>query len=151
TMADVTTPTGQAQTMAPPIRTNDQILPRIRWVQTGYLQFSAMVTKREVFGMPIPGFGNPNTGSVTSFGTVISFTDASLHLPRIKYWNLIIRLKSGRNFRNLDNKLDLSLIISVTSFGTVISFTDAFSASPSNKKLESRDTLEDMKDLPQPG
>nr|GFC58387.1 histone deacetylase 14 [Tanacetum cinerariifolium] len=54
-MADVTAPTGQAPTMAPPVRTNDQILPRIRWVQTGYLKFSAKGTKREVFGMPIPG------------------------------------------------------------------------------------------------
>nr|GEZ75122.1 hypothetical protein [Tanacetum cinerariifolium] len=40
---------------------------------------------------------------------------------------------------------------SVTSSGTVISFTDAFSASPSDKKLESHDTLEDRKDLPQHG
>nr|GFB07484.1 hypothetical protein [Tanacetum cinerariifolium] len=48
TMADMTAPTGQAPTMAPPVRTNDQILPRVRWVQTGYLKFSA------VFGMPIP-------------------------------------------------------------------------------------------------
>nr|GFB88600.1 hypothetical protein [Tanacetum cinerariifolium] len=40
---------------------------------------------------------------------------------------------------------------SVTSFGTVISFTDAFSASSSDKKLESHATLEDRKDLPQPG
>nr|GEZ34142.1 uncharacterized mitochondrial protein AtMg00810-like [Tanacetum cinerariifolium] len=40
---------------------------------------------------------------------------------------------------------------SVTSFGIVISFTDAFSVSPSDKKLESHDTLEDRKDLPQPG
>nr|GEW40270.1 hypothetical protein [Tanacetum cinerariifolium] len=40
---------------------------------------------------------------------------------------------------------------SATSFGTVISFTYAFSASPSDKKLESHDTLEDRKDLPQPG
>nr|GFD01140.1 hypothetical protein [Tanacetum cinerariifolium] len=53
-MADMTAPTGQAPTMAPPVRTNDQILPRIRWVQTGYLKFSAKGTKREVFGMPIP-------------------------------------------------------------------------------------------------
>nr|GEW75643.1 retrovirus-related Pol polyprotein from transposon TNT 1-94 [Tanacetum cinerariifolium] len=29
-MADMTTPTGQAPTMAPPVRTDDQILPRIR-------------------------------------------------------------------------------------------------------------------------
>nr|GEY55215.1 retrovirus-related Pol polyprotein from transposon TNT 1-94 [Tanacetum cinerariifolium] len=55
TMTDVTAPTGQAPTMAPPVHSNDQILPRIRWVQTGYLKFSAKGTKREVFGMPIPG------------------------------------------------------------------------------------------------
>nr|GFC10895.1 hypothetical protein [Tanacetum cinerariifolium] len=55
TMADMTAPTSQAPTMAPPVRTNDQILPRIRWVQTGYLKFSAKGTKREVFGMPILG------------------------------------------------------------------------------------------------
>nr|GEX91523.1 retrovirus-related Pol polyprotein from transposon TNT 1-94 [Tanacetum cinerariifolium] len=55
TMTDVTAPTGQAPTMASPVRYNDQSLPRIRWVQTGYLKFSANGTKREVFGMPIPG------------------------------------------------------------------------------------------------
>nr|GEW51296.1 retrovirus-related Pol polyprotein from transposon TNT 1-94 [Tanacetum cinerariifolium] len=54
TMADMTAPTDQAPTMALPIRTNDEILPRIRWVQTGYLKFSAKGTKREVSGMPIP-------------------------------------------------------------------------------------------------
>nr|GFC42538.1 histone deacetylase 14 [Tanacetum cinerariifolium] len=40
---------------APSVRSNDQCLPRIRWVQTGYLKFSAKGTKREVFGMPVPG------------------------------------------------------------------------------------------------
>nr|GFA14395.1 hypothetical protein [Tanacetum cinerariifolium] len=54
-MADMTAPTGQAPTMATPVRTNDQILPRITWVQTRYLKFSVKGTKREVFGMPIPG------------------------------------------------------------------------------------------------
>nr|GEZ50125.1 E-beta-farnesene synthase [Tanacetum cinerariifolium] len=54
-MADMTAPTGQAPTMASPVRTNDQILPCIRWVQTVYLKFSAKGAKREVFGMPIPG------------------------------------------------------------------------------------------------
>nr|GFC08658.1 hypothetical protein [Tanacetum cinerariifolium] len=54
TMTDVTAPTGQAPTMAPPVRSNDQCLPRVRWVQTGYLKFSAKGTKREVFGMPVP-------------------------------------------------------------------------------------------------
>nr|GEY11873.1 hypothetical protein [Tanacetum cinerariifolium] len=51
---DMTAPTGQAPTMALPVRTNDQILSRIRWVQTGYLKFNVKGTKREVFGMPIP-------------------------------------------------------------------------------------------------
>nr|GEW65286.1 hypothetical protein [Tanacetum cinerariifolium] len=41
--------------MAPKVRSNDQSLLRIRWVQTGYLKFSAKGTKREVFRMPIPG------------------------------------------------------------------------------------------------
>nr|GFC25968.1 hypothetical protein [Tanacetum cinerariifolium] len=53
-MTDVTAPTGQAPTMALPVHSNDQS-PRIRWVQTGYLKFSAKGTKREVFGKPIPG------------------------------------------------------------------------------------------------
>nr|GEV75124.1 Gag-Pol polyprotein [Tanacetum cinerariifolium] len=124
TMADmnINAPAGQAPAMAPPVRTDDQILPRIRWVPIGksncyldleksqsnpiykiavdllkhtnffraftasltipsiyiqggtsstqdltlysmpnkepvlgYLKFSAKGTKREVFGMPIPG------------------------------------------------------------------------------------------------
>nr|GFB17184.1 hypothetical protein [Tanacetum cinerariifolium]GFB97405.1 hypothetical protein [Tanacetum cinerariifolium] len=55
TMTNVTAPTGQAPTMALKVRSNDQSLLRIRWVQTGYLKFSAKGSKREVFGMPIPG------------------------------------------------------------------------------------------------
>nr|GEZ92135.1 hypothetical protein [Tanacetum cinerariifolium] len=54
-MTDVMAPTGQALTMALPVRSNDQCLPHIRWVQTGYLKFSAKGTKREVFRMPVPG------------------------------------------------------------------------------------------------
>nr|GEX68150.1 histone deacetylase 14 [Tanacetum cinerariifolium] len=55
TMTNVTAPTGQAPTMATPVRSNDQCLARIRWVQTGYLKFSAKGAKREVFGMHVPG------------------------------------------------------------------------------------------------
>nr|GEZ44633.1 ribonuclease H-like domain-containing protein [Tanacetum cinerariifolium] len=40
---------------APPVRSNDQCLPRIKLVQTGYLKFSAKGTKREVFEMHVPG------------------------------------------------------------------------------------------------
>nr|GFD17570.1 hypothetical protein [Tanacetum cinerariifolium] len=37
TMADVNVnaPTGQAPTMSPPMHTDDQILPRVRWVPIG--------------------------------------------------------------------------------------------------------------------
>nr|GEY95741.1 hypothetical protein [Tanacetum cinerariifolium] len=102
-MADMTAPFGQAPAVAPPVRTDEQIMPHIRWVQIGYLKFSAKGTKREVFGMPILGFGNPNAGSVTSFGTVISFTDAFSASSSDKTWNLILRLKIRRIFCNLES------------------------------------------------
>nr|GEX37746.1 integrase, catalytic region, zinc finger, CCHC-type, peptidase aspartic, catalytic [Tanacetum cinerariifolium] len=97
-MADVNAPSDQTPTMDPPVRTDDQILPHIRWIPIGksncyldleksqsnpiykiarkhmfhprpdsplhlsneepvlgYLKFSAKGTKREIFGMPIPG------------------------------------------------------------------------------------------------
>nr|GEV77339.1 retrovirus-related Pol polyprotein from transposon TNT 1-94 [Tanacetum cinerariifolium] len=162
-----------APTMAPPVRTDDQILPCIRWVQIGYLKFSVKSTKREVFRMPIPctliiadireasyyqeyqaymakhrrflagetrsaqdspapkpakparkpkptaqiarinilkylihrrmWFENPNAGSIYSFGTVISFTDAFSASSSDKTWNLILRLKTRRIFRNLES------------------------------------------------
>nr|GFA38792.1 E-beta-farnesene synthase [Tanacetum cinerariifolium] len=44
-MADVNAPFDQTPTMAPPVRADDQIL----------LHISAKGTKREIFGMPIPG------------------------------------------------------------------------------------------------
>nr|GEV58219.1 putative glutaredoxin family protein [Tanacetum cinerariifolium] len=79
-MADMTAPTGQAPTMAPLVRTNDQILPCIRWVQTGYLKFSAKPNKREVFGMPIPGThnedGNPARANIKqAFGSTQKLVD----------------------------------------------------------------------------
>nr|GEX41827.1 hypothetical protein [Tanacetum cinerariifolium] len=69
----------------------------------GYLKFSAKGSKREVFGMPIPGFGNPNAGSVTLFGTMISFTYSFSASSSDKTWNIILRLKTKRIFRNLES------------------------------------------------
>nr|GEW06083.1 reverse transcriptase domain-containing protein [Tanacetum cinerariifolium] len=57
----------------------------------GYLKFSAK------------GFRNPNAGSVTSFGTVISFIDAFSSSSSDKTCNLILRLKTRRIFRNLES------------------------------------------------
>nr|GEW93192.1 retrovirus-related Pol polyprotein from transposon TNT 1-94 [Tanacetum cinerariifolium] len=48
-------------------------------------------------------FGNLNAGSVTSFGTVISFTDAFSASSSSKTWNLILRLKTRMIFRNLES------------------------------------------------
>nr|GEX79079.1 hypothetical protein [Tanacetum cinerariifolium] len=48
-------------------------------------------------------FGNPNAGSVTSFGTVISFTDAFSASSSDKTWNLILCLKIKRIFSNLES------------------------------------------------
>nr|GEY59630.1 retrovirus-related Pol polyprotein from transposon 17.6 [Tanacetum cinerariifolium] len=48
-------------------------------------------------------FGNLNAGSVTLFGTVISFTDAFSASSSDKTWNLTLRLKTRRIFRNLES------------------------------------------------
>nr|GFB45671.1 histone deacetylase 14 [Tanacetum cinerariifolium] len=175
--------------MALLVRTNDQILPCIRWLQTGYLKFSAKGTKREVFGMPIPGSlittdlreasyyqeylknvvkhrwflgsepakkPNPTVQKVQ-----INILQYLIHLrmckdvptKMMKMFLLVenLRQQNPNNSEVLHPGQILFKIWSVTSFGIMISFIDAFSASPSDKKLESHDTLEDMKDLSQPG
>nr|GFA10873.1 retrotransposon protein, putative, unclassified [Tanacetum cinerariifolium] len=60
TLTDVTAPTGQAPTKASSVLSNDQSLPRIRWVQTGYLKFCSLRhrmydTVMQDLGIPIQG------------------------------------------------------------------------------------------------
>nr|GEW78754.1 uncharacterized mitochondrial protein AtMg00810-like [Tanacetum cinerariifolium] len=50
-MADVNAPSGQAPAMAPQVRTNDQILPRIRWVPIGKSNYNLDLEKSQ--GNPI--------------------------------------------------------------------------------------------------
>nr|GEY92650.1 copia protein [Tanacetum cinerariifolium] len=120
TMADMAAPTGQPPTMAPPVHTNDQILPRIRWVQTGYLKFSAKGTKREVFGMPIPGC------LITADLQEASYYQEYLaNVVKHRWVSYFIR------YRDFLHR--------------------CLSASPSDKILESNNTLEDRKELLQPG
>nr|GEX42231.1 hypothetical protein [Tanacetum cinerariifolium] len=181
TMADMTAPTGQAPTMAPLVRTNDQILPRIRWVQTGYLKFSAKGTKREVFGMLIPSslitadlreasYYQEYLANVVQHRWFLAGEPARKPNPtaqkvRINILQYLIYLRMCKDVptkmmkmfllvenlrqQNPDNREGFGNPNTrlVTSFGTVISFTDAFSASPSDKILESYDTLEDRKEL----
>nr|GEV87913.1 Gag-Pol polyprotein [Tanacetum cinerariifolium] len=161
TMADLTVPNCQAPTMTPPVRNNDQILPRIRWVQNGYLKFSAKGTKREVFGMPIPGSvldsPTPKTAKrvrkpkSTAQKARINILQYLIHLrmrkdfptKMMKMFLLVenIRQQNPNNHEVLIRNVFYSKFVrlqvervrnpnagSVTSFGTVISFTDAFSA-----------------------
>nr|GEW31586.1 retrovirus-related Pol polyprotein from transposon TNT 1-94 [Tanacetum cinerariifolium] len=50
-IADVNAPSGQAPAMAPPVRTDDQILPRIRWVPIGKSNYYLDLEKSQ--GNPI--------------------------------------------------------------------------------------------------
>nr|GEU30857.1 histone deacetylase 14 [Tanacetum cinerariifolium] len=172
-MADMTAPTCQAPTMAPLVRTNDQILSHIRWVQTGYLKFSAKGTKREVFGMPIPdshinayfqkaSYNQEYLENVTKHrrflvGETGSVQDSPTPKPakrarkpkstaqkaRINILQYLIHLRMCKdsptkmmkmfllveNLRQQNpNHHEESQSRSVTSFGTMISFTDALSA-----------------------
>nr|GEZ08603.1 hypothetical protein [Tanacetum cinerariifolium] len=182
TMTDVTAPTGQAPKMAPPVRSNDQSLPRIRWVQTGYLKFSAKGTKREVFGMPIPdslitadlreaSYYQEYLANVVKHRWFLSGEPARKPNPttqkvRINILQYLIHLcmckdvptKMMKMFllvenlwrQNPDNYKESQYRVSY-----FIRYCDflrrCFSASPSNKILEPNNTLEDRKELLQPG
>nr|GEV91852.1 hypothetical protein [Tanacetum cinerariifolium] len=150
-MADVNAPSSQAPAMAPPVRTDEEIMPCNRaltasstilsiyiQLQTAnireasyYQEYQANVAKHRRFqagetgsaqDSPAPNpakparkpkpkakkariniLQNPNAGSATSFGTVISFTYAFSASSSDKTWNLILRLKIRRIFRNLES------------------------------------------------
>nr|GEX69474.1 retrovirus-related Pol polyprotein from transposon TNT 1-94 [Tanacetum cinerariifolium] len=63
----------------------------------------ALPRQRFEFILPRLEFRNPNAGSVTSFVTVISFTDAFSASSSDKTWNLILLLKTKRIFHNLES------------------------------------------------
>nr|GFB49907.1 hypothetical protein [Tanacetum cinerariifolium] len=121
-MADVNAPSGQAPTMAPPLCTDEEIIPRNRAFtasstilslagETGSAQDSPAPKPVKPSRKPNPIaqksriniLQNPNAGSVTSFGTVISFTDAFSASSSDETMNLILRLKTRRIFRNLES------------------------------------------------
>nr|GEW80816.1 hypothetical protein [Tanacetum cinerariifolium] len=136
-MTDVTAPTGQAPTMAPPVRFNDQCLPRIRWVQIGYLNFSANGTKREVsyyqeylanvvkhrWFLSSEPAGKPNPTAQKSLDPHPSVFDTPAHV----IW---------------ESQCGVSFFIRYRDF-----LHRRFSASPSDKILEPNNTLEDRKEL----
>nr|GFC41692.1 hypothetical protein [Tanacetum cinerariifolium] len=142
-MTNVTAPTGQALIMAPLVHSNDQSLPRIRLVHTGYLKFSAKGTKREVFGMPIPD------SLITA-----DLQEASYYQ---KYLANMVKHRwfMGGEPARKPNPTAQKVRINILQVSYFIRYRDflhrCFSASPSDKILEPNNTLEDRKELSQPG
>nr|GEW27189.1 hypothetical protein [Tanacetum cinerariifolium] len=160
-MADMTAPSGQTPAVAPPVHSDEEIVPRIRWVPIrkrnysldldkpifGYLKFSAKGTKREVFGMPIPG-------SLITVDIQEASYYQEYHVNVAKHRRFLAGetgsaqdspapkpTKPARKPKPTAQKTRINILQylihlrmwSVTSFGIVISFTDAFSASSSDK------------------
>nr|GFB71647.1 hypothetical protein [Tanacetum cinerariifolium] len=75
--------------------------PTAQKARINILQY--LIHLRMYFIQNLCDFRNPNAGSVTSFGTMISFTDAFSASSSDKTWNLILRLKTRRIFRNLES------------------------------------------------
>nr|GEX67859.1 hypothetical protein [Tanacetum cinerariifolium] len=94
-MADVNAPSGQAPEMAPPVRTDDQILPRIRWVPIGKSNCYLDMEKSQgnpIYKIAMDLLKNTNFfRAFTSSSTISSIyiqrhrfhprPDSSLHLP----------------------------------------------------------------------
>nr|GEY34649.1 hypothetical protein [Tanacetum cinerariifolium] len=156
-MADMTAPTGQAPTMAPLVRTNDQILPRIRWVQTGYHKFRAKGTKREVFRMPIPG-----SLITADLREALYYQE---YLANVVKHRWFLAGEPARKPNQTAQKVRINIVqymihmrmckdVSTKMMKMFILVENLRQQNPDNredKKLESHDTLEDMKDLLQPG
>nr|GEY32423.1 hypothetical protein [Tanacetum cinerariifolium] len=190
TMTDVTTPTGQAPTMAPPVCSNDQILPRIRWVQTGYLKFSAKGsislsngqclprirwvqtgylkfsakgTKREVFGMPILGslitadlqevsYYQEYLANVVKHRWFLSGEPARKPIPtapkvQIHILQYLIHL---RMCKDVPTKM-MKMFLLVGNLRQQNPDNHEILVRISDKILEPNNTLEDRKELSQPG
>nr|GEX03260.1 histone deacetylase 14 [Tanacetum cinerariifolium] len=170
-MADMTAPTGQAPTMATSVCTNDQILPRIRWVETGYLKFSAKGTKREVFGMPIPdtlittdlreaSYYKEYLANVVKHrwflgGELARKPNPTAQKFRINILQYLIHMRMCKDV--LTKMMKMLLLVENLQqknpdYREYCDFLHrCLSASPSDKILESNNTLEDKKELSQPG
>nr|GEX25818.1 hypothetical protein [Tanacetum cinerariifolium] len=95
-MADVNAPTGQAPAMAPPVRTDDQILPRIRWVPNGKSNYYLDLEKSQ--GNPIYKIAVDllkNTNFFRAF--TASSTIPSIYIQQ--FWDTIHYDKKARSYR----------------------------------------------------
>nr|GEX20879.1 histone deacetylase 14 [Tanacetum cinerariifolium] len=95
-MADVNAPSGQAPAMAPPVRTDDQILPRIRWVPNGKSNCYLDLEKSQ--GNPIYKIAVDLLNNTNFFK---AFT-ASSTIPSIyiqQFWDTVQYDKKAGNYR----------------------------------------------------
>nr|GEU88276.1 monodehydroascorbate reductase [Tanacetum cinerariifolium] len=94
-MADVNAPSGQAPAMAPPVRTDDQIFPRIRWVSNGKSNCYLDLEKSQ--GNPIYKIAVDllkNTNFFRAF--TASSTIPSIYIPQ--FWDTVLYDKKAGSY-----------------------------------------------------
>nr|GEU31976.1 hypothetical protein [Tanacetum cinerariifolium] len=94
-MADVNAPTGQAPALASPVRTDDQILPRIRWVPNGKRNCYLDLEKSQ--GNPIYKIAVDllkNTNFFRAF--TASSTIPSIYIQQ--FWDMITPINNNQPF-----------------------------------------------------
>nr|GEV24847.1 hypothetical protein [Tanacetum cinerariifolium] len=113
-MDDMTAPTGQALTMTPPVRTDDQILPRIRWVPIGKSNCYLDMEKSQ--GNPIYTIAVDllkNTNFFRAF--TASSTIPSIYIQH--FWDTIqYDKKPGSYMCQLDEQWNVSNVVTIDIF-----------------------------------
>nr|GEY04566.1 hypothetical protein [Tanacetum cinerariifolium] len=170
-MAYMIAPSGQAPTVALPVRTDEEIVPHIRWVPIGKSNCSLDLDKKQsnpIFKMAVDLLMHTNFHMAFTASSTILSIYIQLHTANIrevsyyqKYQANVAKhrrflagktgsaqdspapkpAKPARKPKPTTQKARINILQylihlrmwSVTSSGTVISFTDAFSASSSDK------------------
>nr|GEX30649.1 hypothetical protein [Tanacetum cinerariifolium] len=86
-MADMTAPSGQAPAVAPPIRTDEEIVPRIRWVPIGKRNCSLDLDKKQsnpIFKMAIDLLMHTNFHRAFTASSTILSIYIQLHTANIR-------------------------------------------------------------------
>nr|GFB48654.1 histone deacetylase 14 [Tanacetum cinerariifolium] len=119
-MADVNAPSDQTLTMAPPVRTDDQILPHIRWIPIGKSNCYLDMEKSQsnpIYKIVVDLLKNTNFFR--------AFT-ASTDLPSIyiqQFWDTILYDKKAGCYKcQLDEQLALLTIINLCLMGKTSGF-----------------------------
>nr|GEW20787.1 hypothetical protein [Tanacetum cinerariifolium] len=95
-MADANAPSGQAPEMAPPVHTDDQILPRIRWVPNGKSNCYLDLEKSQ--GNPIYKIAVDLLKNTNFFRALTaSSTIPSIYIQQ--FWDTVQYDKKARNYR----------------------------------------------------